>query len=117
HAVLVNPISWQVGSQIRSGSHPRRFWRSDVGDLDQRARPWIALAEQQEIVRMILGQHGEVRLHVSLAQSGRHARELAAADVGADLARMASVDRHERILPDSYPWPDVGVGEDRKSVV
>src|SRR2546429_240339 len=76
---------------------------ADVGDFDQRTRPRIALAEEQEVVRIVLRQHGEVGLHVALAQSGRHAAELAAADIGANLARMASIDRHGGILPDSHP--------------
>src|SRR5947199_332149 len=83
-----------VGPEVGARGHADRLGRSDVGDLDQRARPRVALAEEQEIVRVVLRQHREIGLHEVLPESGRDAVELATPDVGPDLARVSRVDRH-----------------------
>src|SRR3989442_1560929 len=102
HAVLVDPVARQVGAEVRARRHAHRLRRADVGDFQQRARSWITLAEEQEVVGSVPGEHREVRLDVTLAEAGGDARQLAPPDVGADLAGGARVDRHTGVLlPDS----------------
>jgi hypothetical protein len=55
HAVLVDPVARNVRAEIRARRDADGLWRADVGDFDQRARSRIALAEQQEVVRLSRG--------------------------------------------------------------
>ena len=63
HAVLVDAIARDVRAQIGARRHPHRLGRAHVGHLDERARPRVALAEEQEVVGLLPRQHREVGLH------------------------------------------------------
>src|SRR6266542_5764773 len=52
------------------------------------------LAEQQEIIGVVPGQHGHVGLDEAGAQTRGDAAELAAPDIGPDLSRVTRVDWH-----------------------
>ena len=60
---------------------------------------------------MVARQHGEVGLHVAGTEPGGDPVELAAADVGPDFPRMAGVDRHGPILPETEARPYLGIHE------
>ena len=112
-AVLVDPVARDVRAQVRARRDADGFGRAHVRHLDERTRPRVALAEEQEVVRVVPREHGQVRLHVAGAEPGGDAGQLAGADVGTDLARMSTVDRHTRILPRSpQARPDVRVDQD-----
>jgi len=98
-AVRVDPVAREVGSEIGARGDADGLGRAHVGDLEERARPRVALAEEEEVVGHVLRQHREVRLDVVLTQPRRDARQLAVPDVPPDLPRLARVDRHSAILP------------------
>jgi hypothetical protein len=97
HAVLVDPIARQVGAQVGARRDADRLGRAHVRHLDQRARAGVALAEEQEVVGVFLGQHGHVGLDEAGALARGDAAELAASDVRSDLSRVARVDRHRSV--------------------
>src|SRR4029077_8443889 len=94
HPVLVDAVARQVGAEVGAGRHADRLGRAHVGDLDQRARPRVALAEEQEVVGLLPRQHREVGLHEAGGQARGHGGQASGPDVGANLLRMAGVDRH-----------------------
>ena len=77
HAVLVDPVAGNVRPEIRARRHADRLGRPHVGHLEQRARPRIALAEQEKVVRLLLRQHRQVGLDVVLAEARGDPGELA----------------------------------------
>src|SRR5581483_4194403 len=99
--VLVDPVARDVGAEIGARRDAHRLRGADVGHLDQRAGARVALAEEQEIVGLLLRQHRQVGLHVAGGQARGDAGQAAGADVGADLLRVSSIDRH-REPPDVY---------------
>src|SRR4029077_9295825 len=94
-----DPVARDVGPEICPGRHAHRLRRADVGHLDQRARSRIALAEQQEVVRLLFREHRQVGLDEVLAKARGDSRQLAAPDVLPDFPRVTRVDRHRGILP------------------
>src|SRR4029453_10576424 len=85
----------QIRAEVGARRHAHRLRRARVGDLDERARTRVALTEEEEIVRGVARQDGEVRLHEARGEAGGDAGEGAAADVRPDVSRVARVDRHE----------------------
>jgi hypothetical protein len=84
-------MSWMpmaVGSPMWIGARG-----ADVGHLDDGARTWIALTEEQEIIGLIFGKNGEIGLNVVLAESRGDSAKPAVANVP-NLPRMSRVDEH-----------------------
>ena len=99
HAVLVDAVPRHVGPEVGARSDPGGFGRARVGHFDERARPRVALAEQEEIVGLLLRQDGEVGLDEARGQARGHARKLAAANIGPDLSWMTRINWHD--------WPSL----------
>src|SRR5881275_988801 len=60
HAVLVDAVAGNVGAEIGTRRDPHRLRRADVGHLDERTRPRVALTEEQKVVRAVPRQHREI---------------------------------------------------------
>ncbi len=95
HTVLVDPVARQVRAQIRPRGDADRLGRAHIRHLDERARPWIALAEEQEIVGVVPRQHGHVGLDEARPEAGGDPAQFAATHIGADLSRMTRINRHD----------------------
>src|SRR5712692_1673116 len=92
--VLVDPVARQVGPQVGARRRADRLGRAHIGHLDQRTRARVALAEEEEVVGVVPGQHGHVGLNEAGAEAGRDAGKLAASDIRADLSRVTGINRH-----------------------
>ena len=97
------------------GATPTGSGGAHVGDLDQRARARVALAEEQEVVGLLLRQHREVGLHEAGGEPGGDAREPARARMSARISFgwRASIGMVAPIglLEVPEPGPEIGVGE------
>jgi len=97
----------EIGAR-RDADRPRR---ADVGDLDQRARPRIALAEEQEVVRLLLREHREVRLHEP-SPIPEVTPLIFPLRMSARISRGCGGRWHRRILP---PLPETGHTSDSRA--
>ena len=85
--VAVDPILRDVRPQVGADRDADGLGVAGIGHLDQRTRPGVPLTEDEEVVRLRLGQDHEVRLHVAGGKPGRAAGVAALADGLPDLLR------------------------------
>src|SRR5581483_9566434 len=85
--VPVDPVLRDVRAEIRAGGDAGRLRVPGVGHLDERARPRVALAEDEEVVGLGPREDDQVGLHVPGREPRRASRVPALPDRLTDLLR------------------------------
>ena len=80
YTLFIDPVLGEVLGDIAVFCHELRKAAAGVEDFEHGAGLRVTLREQQEIVRMLLGEHDQVRLRVAGAEAARRLRELPLAD-------------------------------------
>ena len=85
--MLIDAVERQVVAKVCAG---RKFaWLDFAGfdDFEERAGPWVALAEEQEVEGEVAREDGEVRLHMAGREAACGLHEVAVAHHEAEFGR------------------------------
>ena len=102
-AVAIDAVARHIGAKVGAGGGVARFGTAGIGDVEQRTRLRIALAEQQKIESEVARHNDEVGLHVAQSEARRRSRQFAAAGLPSDLGPGRFVQVNHCSLSSSSP--------------